>query len=862
LNVILWKVALRHYTHHPWQILLSVIGIALGVAVVVAIDLTNSSASKAFDLSAEAVSGSATHEVVGGPDGLPEDFYVQLRLEDGVENIAPVVEGYAQLTSLVGNKQKTMQILGVDVFAEAQFRDHLENTTQPFDITRFLATPNTAVMLQSTAREYGLRLDSDFELLVRGVSYPFTLVGMIKDTGEPAQQALQTVIFVDIATAQEVLGLHGQLSRIDVKVPDTEKGEALLQTIRAQMPETATVVPSEERSYAMEQMTDAFQANLTALSLLALLVGVFLIYNTMTFAIVQRRDILGYMRTLGVTKREIFKLVLIEAAIIGLISTVLGLFAGVLLGQSLLHLVTRTINDLYFVITVSDLHVSFWSIVKGILIGVVATMVAAFIPAREATHSSARASSSRSILELKYKYLVFRVSWVGYALLALGVTVLLIPTQSLFVSFAGLFIVIMGFALLVPLLTIGLVKVFAPVLRTMFGELGNMAARGVTASFSRTAVAVTSLTIAVATTIGVTVMIDSFRLSVVDWLDNTLRADVFVSVAGVESASDKGGLSPVWVERFRSLRQVDSVSIGRRVEFYTNGQTSELFAIQMPRKAFTRFRLIEGELGEVRQKFYDEGAVLISEPYAFRHDLHKGDSLTLPTNKGKRDFEVAGVYVDYGSEQGVITINRGTYLKHWHDNSVSSLGVYASHDADVDELIAKMRELVDEQLSNPYTQIKEQDLEIRSNAAIREASIRIFDRTFAVTQVLRLLAIIVAFVGILSALMAIQIERSRELGLMRAIGLTPRQVWMVVSGETGIIGALAGFLAMPIGIVLALILILVINRRSFGWSMDVSIDPLLLSQSLTLAIIAALLAGIYPALRMARISPGEALREE
>jgi putative ABC transport system permease protein len=282
----------------------------------------------------------------------------------------------------------------------------------------------------------------------------------------------------------------------------------------------------------------------------------------------------------------------------------------------------------------------------------------------------------------------------------------------------------------------------------------------------------------------------------------------------------------------------------------------------MPRKAFTRFRLIEGELGEVRQKFYDEGAVLISEPYAFRHDLHKGDSLTLPTNKGKRDFEVAGVYVDYGSEQGVITINRGTYLKHWHDNSVSSLGVYASHDADVDELIAKMRELVDEQLSNPYTQIKEQDLEIRSNAAIREASIRIFDRTFAVTQVLRLLAIIVAFVGILSALMAIQIERSRELGLMRAIGLTPRQVWMVVSGETGIIGALAGFLAMPIGIVLALILILVINRRSFGWSMDVSIDPLLLSQSLTLAIIAALLAGIYPALRMARISPGEALREE
>ncbi|KPJ92822.1 MAG: hypothetical protein AMJ53_08605, partial [Gammaproteobacteria bacterium SG8_11] len=308
--------------------------------------------------------------------------------------------------------------------------------------------------------------------------------------------------------------------------------------------------------------------------------------------------------------------------------------------------------------------------------------------------------------------------------------------------------------------------------------------------------------------------------------------------------------------------EVDSISVGRRVQIFSNGELSQLFVLQIPRKAFTRFSLIDGNLQQARNQYFDEQAVLISEPYAFRHDLRAGDSVTLPTDKGDKVFQIAGVYVDYGSETGVIAMHRNTYLKYWDDTSISSIGIYAKNESSVPQLIGKLRDIVDEERNNPYKQIKEQDLEIVSNQAIREASIKIFDRTFAVTQVLRLLAIVVAFVGILSALMAIQIERSRELALMRAIGLTPRQLWFVVSGETGIIGTLAGILAAPIGITIAAILILVINRRSFGWSMDISIDPLVLGQSVTLAILAALLAGIYPATRLSKIKPADALREE
>jgi putative ABC transport system permease protein len=465
-------------------------------------------------------------------------------------------------------------------------------------------------------------------------------------------------------------------------------------------------------------------------------------------------------------------------------------------------------------------------------------------------------------LESKYQTGVTRVSWLGYVLLALGITILMIPTKNLIVSFGGLFVVIMGCAFLVPLFTMVLIRFLAPLLRVIFGELGNMAARGVTSSFSRSSVAVTALTIAVATTIGVTIMIDSFKSSVESWLENTLSADVFVTPVGVNPNTGLGGLSSVWVDRFKSLPEVDNISVGRQVQLFSDGELNQLFVLQLPRKAFSRFKLIQGNLEQARNQYFDAQAVLISEPYSFRHDLQVGDSVTLLTDKGNKDFKIAGVYVDYGSETGVIAMNRNTYLKYWDDTSISSIGIYAKNDTNVPQLIGKLRDIVDEERNNPYKKIKEQDLEIISNQAIREASIKIFDRTFAVTQVLRLLAIVVAFIGILSALMAIQIERSRELALMRAIGLTPRQLWLVVSGETGIIGTMAGILAAPIGIAIAAILILVINQRSFGWSMDIVVDPLVFSQSIALAIVAALLAGIYPATRLSNIKPADALREE
>jgi putative ABC transport system permease protein len=210
------------------------------------------------------------------------------------------------------------------------------------------------------------------------------------------------------------------------------------------------------------------------------------------------------------------------------------------------------------------------------------------------------------------------------------------------------------------------------------------------------------------------------------------------------------------------------------------------------------------------------------------------------------------VFRDYGSEQGVIMMARTTYDSMWTDSGITSLGIFGEPGVDADVLA---RELA------AATGVGS-EVVIRSNRTLRALSLEVFDRTFAITAVLRGLAFIVAFIGVLSALMALQLERVRELGVLRANGLTPGQVWQLVTTQTGLMGLVAGLLAMPAGVVLAAVMIHVVNRRSFGWTLEMELGPGLLAQSLLLAVVGALLAGIYPAWRMSRTSPAEALRQE
>ncbi len=835
MTPLFWKALLRHPLRHPWQLGLAVLGIALGVAVVLAVDLANASARRSFDLAMQRMSGAATHRIVGGSEGVPDALYVQLRVEQGLHPAAPVVTGYLSNADQPG---QLLQILGIDPFAEAPFRNAAADLAgSSFDLRALLLDSNAALLPESLGGQVTLQ---------RGAQR-FTL----KSAGTLAGAELDGLIITDVATAQNLLGLTGRLSHIDLILQEGFPGKQQATQLRANLPPGLRLERPDERRQAIANLSASFSLNLTAMSLLALVVGMFLIYNAITFSIVQRRALLGMLRALGVSRRELFIGVLGEALLLGLAGTLLGGLLGLWLGSGLVHLVSRTINDLYYVLSVREFFIDPSSLAKGAALGVLATLAAAWLPAQEAADAPPGAVLSRAYLESRWRASLPRFLLAGLGLLAAGGLVLLF-SQSLVAGFAGLFLLILGCALLTPPLVVGLVRLNQP-LTARLGLLTRMANRDVARHLSRTGIAVAALMVAFSATVGVGVMVDSFRGGVAIWINDLLNADLYVAPPGIEdSARRSEALAPETLAILRGTPGVAAVSTYRGIQIDLDGRPITLIAVDLAPAAQAGYRLIGGDTGQAWQAFQTGEAVLISEPLAYRRQLTVGDVLELPTDQGSRTFPIAGVFLDYGSEHGRILLHRSGYERYWHDSTVGSAAVFASPD----ENLPVLRDRLQEQLAAI------QPLLFRSNRDIQSRTLDIFDRTFTITNVLRLLAILVAVVGVLSALLALQLERTREFAVLRATGMTAGEVGGLVSLQTGFIGAAAGLLAIPTGLLLAAVLIFVINRRAFGWSLPFEVNPLLLLETLALAVCAALAAGLYPIWRIARTRPADALRME
>ena len=837
VNRLLLVSTLRHMQRHPWQTWLSITGIAIGVAVIVAVELANQSASQAFLLSAQSITGKATHQVTGGRNGIPEDLYTTLRNKHGVRQSAPVVQG------VISSGNESLQLIGVDPFAEPVFRQ-LGTGLDGDAALRLLSVPDTVLLSRITADRFAIAVGDSLPVTISGQEKTLHVAGLI-EADNPA--ALEGFLFSDIATAQEVLGRSGRLDRIDLILDPSQ-----VSRIQALLPAGQQLVVPESRTRVMQEMIAAFQTNLTAMSLLAILVGAFLIYNTMTFSVLRRRRTMAMLRVVGVTRRSLFASLMLEAGLLGLIGTLAGLILGMATAHFLVQLVTRTINDLYFVLTVTQLIVEPSILIKGVVIGLGITLLATAIPAFEGGRSQPVGAMRRSRLE----HSVHRsLPWLALAGLTMLLSGLLLAGQEhggLTGGFVALFMIIIGCSLLIPAAIVVLSRLGLHATRTR-GVFIRHAARSLDANLSRTGLSVAALSVAVAATLGVSIMITSFRTTVSDWLGYTLRSDFYVS-----TLSDEAGA--IDMDKLRNIRalidsmeQVDETSSSKSVMVDSRFGSVELLAIEMAARSQKGFRFVDPPLQDIWQQYRQGEVVLVSEPFAYRHQLSTGDVLTINTPRGAVTLPVGGVFYDYGSDRGLISIDRLAYAKYWDDPEISTIGVFLKPGMETARTIAALRDELADQQSG---------LMLRSTREIREHSMQVFDRTFAITRVLRILAIGVAFIGVLSALMALQLERRREQAILRATGVTRSQLFGLISLQTGMMGLMAGLFSIPMGWLMSEVLIDVINRRSFGWSIAAQLPVSALFEALLLAMSAALLAGLFPAWRMSRVEPALALREE
>ncbi len=861
---MLQKIGWRYMLRRPLLTLLCVLGVSLGVSVIIAIDLANTSASAAFKLSTDTVSGRATHQIVSASGVVGQELYAKLRLELGLREIAPVIEAYATAPAL---DRQPLHVLGVDVFSEPPFRSYLaqgQAALQSKDFSSFLSRADTFVLSRGFAEQYGLAPGAVISLQVGGREKSLTLVGLVEPADASSKRALDGLALVDIGTAQSLFGMPGLISHIDLIADErTPAGRAVLARLRDVLPAGIQIVKPEARSQSIENLTDAFELNLSALSLLALVVGVFLIYNTITFSVLQRRPLFGTLRCLGVTRDEIFLMVLGEAVLFGVLGGALGIVLGLVLGRGSVRLVTQTINDLYYVVNVRNVEINPLILGKGFVLGLVASVVAACAPAFEATRIEPVTALRRSNIEGTVRTIVPKVALAGLGMAAAG-TLALLLTPILTINFAGIFGIVVGAALVAPLFTVWFMRIALPVMNTMAGAIGRMAARAVINSLSRTAVAIASLTIAVSVIIGLQSMIGSFRTTVETWLGATLVADVYVRPSGGGRNTATNFIDQAAVDSLRAMPGVIGTNTYRQadVDFSVIQSSSVTHTALLLAEDTDAIRPVDtlkwtdlpGNWTDQWNELRNHEDVLVSEPLANKYGIDATHArLVLLTNSGLKEVRVRGIYFDYGSEQGVILMSRQLYEKYWNDAKVGSMALFV--DQATAQSIAPFVNRLRQNLAGT-------DLVVTANSDLRANALGVFDRTFAITGALNLLATLVSFIGVLSALMAMQLERTRELGVLRANGMTLGQMARMMLFETGLIGGTAGLLSMPTGFALAVVLVRVINLRAFGWTIQMQFSPSTYMQAFCIALGSALLATIYPIVKLNQMQIAQAVRQE
>jgi len=895
MNSVLNRASRNFLWRHPWQLALAILGIALGVAVVISIDLAMESSLNAFEQAGNAFSGAATHRIVAVDGGLDEKLYRRLRVDEGIQKLSPVVNGYVFLPK---QEDAGFNLIGIDPFIEKSFQSvwqsRANKNTNDAMLRRLVTEPNTVLISEQTASRLGLKINDDLMIVADQGERRLTITGLLSPNNAVSGEVLSRIIVTDIATAQEVLGFFGRLSSIEVLADNFQTDASAadrfaadiptLIKIRKALPPDAMLISTDSQAEAMRDMTRAFSINLKAMGLLSLLVGMFLIYNTMTFLVMQRRQLIGSLRSIGVTRRQVFALIIGEALLLAAVGTLTGIVLGIALGQGLLYLISGTINAIYFRIDAASLMITPLQLGKGALLGIIATVLAVLPPAFEATRISPVTVLVRSQLESGIHRLIKTANLLSGVFIIGGMALALGSGKSIELGLTSIFLLLFGFAMMTPALTELFMQASEHLFGRFSGVLARLPMRMVSAEISRTGIAIAALMIAVSATVGMDLMIGSFRQTVADWVQASLRADFYISLPGDKMPDSHAQEDHRLKAKLAELPEVKMLSSVLHTKIaiardgvHAEGQSGtgpaiardDMHAANQPEtdtageNTFTKVSVFE--LNEKSRegfifkhkvdnnlwdRFEQQQTVIVTEPYAYHHGAKIGEKIQFWTSQGDKSFEVIGIYADYSGDQGHLAMSRRNYQNYWPDLGYSGIGVYARDGADLKRLEYQLNKLISGRQS------------VKSDQAIYQASMEVFEQTFTITETLRWLSAAIAFVGVFSALMALQFERTRQLGILRAIGVSPGQLSVLITGETALMGLVAGLIAIPVGYIVAYVLIFVIYQRSFGWTMAFHFNVGVIIQGLALALIAATLAGILPALKMAQTRPAEALRLE
>jgi len=847
--LLFYRLMLRPLLQEPVRAGLTILAITLGVAVVLAIDLAGNAATGSFRSSMETLSGDSDLEIIA-TGGVPDSVVGKLSSLPYSIRVVPRVEDVA---TVVGTGQ-TLPLIGLDLIATGNFHDsgqfHAVNlgndVSSPEETLHSLLQPDSIWVGESLGKNPG----DSLRLLINAQILKFTIRGVFADAN-----GTESAIVMDISAAQRALHRFGGVDRILLKVPGNPSLDEWERRIQSAVPDGMEVRPQGTGTAENRKMLAAFRWNLTLLSYIALVVGAFLIYNTISVSVVRRRPETGIVRALGASRRSVLAAFIGEAAFFGTAGALLGLPAGRILASSAVRLMSATVETLYVSSRPGPIALSAYSVLLAVVVGVGVAVFSAYSPAREASRISPVEAMAPGRREYETRVHKARDLCIALGLAAAATALAFarpIEGKPLLGYVSALFLVAAS-ALAIPAITAVLLSLSSRALGSTLGVETLLASQSLAASLRRTSVLVGALSTAIAMMTSVGIMVGSFRETVVLWMNNRLPADLYLRPAG-RPAPDRHPTIPMELAaRISKLPGIAGVDQLRAYEIDFDGSPATLASVDLSALRSNRqSNYLSGRsTDEVLAQIRNRDAILVSEPFTYKHHLKAGDTITLPLGAARPSFRIADVYYDYGSEAGTILMDRQTMLRYLPDPAPSNLAIYVNPQTSIETVRSEITHAA-----------AGQQVLIFSNRDLRSEAVRIFDRTFAITYALEAVAIIVAVMGIAGALVALVIDRRRELGLLRFLGASVDQIRKQTLVEAGLLGLLSDFVGLALGFALSLVLVYVINKQSFGWTIRFHWPVAVLAGAMTVVYAATVLAGLYPAHIAVTLNPLEAVHEE
>jgi putative ABC transport system permease protein len=842
-------ISWRHVRHHRLRTFLTFLGMALGVAVIVAIALVNRALTTSFQSTIEQIAGKAVLQVSNSESGMAEALLPLVRDTEGVLEVAAAVDGFLPVS---GVRAERLYIYGVDLLTDFTMRDH-QFAGDGFGFDKaldFIARPDSIAVTESFARRLGLSIGSALELNTSQGKQNYRVSALLKEEGT-ARVFGGNFALMDLPVAQLAFGKEGKLDIIDLTVETGTSVETVQTRLRQRLAGAAEVERPKKRGEQIESLLTSFRVGLFFVSLIALFVGFFLIYNTVSVSIVQRRREIGTLRCLGMRRFELLRLIVAEALILALVGAIIGCLIGWALAQGALLAVGETVRNLYSSIGLEGTSLSPRELGIALASAVGVALLAACHPAIEALRISPLENARQAVWRPVF---AARKSWatrLGIFSMAIApVMIVLAPrltgsVRQFSVGVVGMLIFLLGLAFFAPLI----VRQVAQILwRSTLSLPGvswvetRLASDSLRRNPLRSGITVATMIVSLAAIFTIAAFVNSVRGSLLAWVDQMVTADIIIS-SGARTAGPRNvSLREEPAAGLRGLPGVKIVDLYRLIRANYQGRPIVVESFSAVESARVRtLPMAQGDGARALREMGEGKGAVVSESFQTRFGKQVGDSFELVTPSGPVTFKVLGIYIDYSSDIGSVLIDRALYKKYWRDQLVDAFDLWLEPGVDMAALIQKIKEGYGEKYQ----------LFISTHRELKDAVLRIMEQSFVVNYAVEIVALVVAIFSVINTLLASILDRTREIGVLRAIGATQSQIRRIIVMEAGWMGLIGGLLGLFAGSVMAYHHVVFNTKLLTGWTFQFYYPYDVAALVVSATVVLCLLAGYGPAKKAA-----------